>query len=147
MMFNIFLLVVGLFFLFLMVKSFLKDKLKDNFCVICLSISLTWIYLLVTYYLGYFDNVLIISLFMGSSILGIYYILDSKSKREFKVFRLPLILTLFYLGYILIVQNYELKVIELILALWLIFGLFFVYRNNPKTKNFVDKIIECCRKW
>src|SRR3990167_4139959 len=104
-------LIIALFFIFLAVKGVFENrhKIKNNFCVICASISLTWLVLLSLYLLNLFDNVLVISLLMGMSLTGIYYLAErkiGKINKKFKIFRLPFILTLIIIAYyILTLEN------------------------------------------
>lgn len=158
-LFGIFLWIVLLFFILLFVKQFLPDeirgsKIKKNFCVICITISLTWIILLIMYLLGNFDNNVIIGLLMGSSILGVYYLVEHKVKEKYSLFRLPFLLTLFFIGYVLLSPNtvsFEItnfaRVIVLLLVLWILFILLLVYHKNKFINNVVNKILECCKKW
>jgi len=146
-LFNIFLIVIVLFFVLLIVKQFLKS-FKDKFCVICITVSITWVFLLILSKLGVFDDKVIIALLMGETILGIYYILDGNVKEELKIFRLPFLLTLVFLGYLfLVIPNEVIEIIILLLILWLIFILIYLYRNNEKMKFAVKKIIGCCKRW
>ena len=149
-MINIFYIFIGiivLFFIFLIAKGFSK-KFKDKFCAICAAVSVTWICLLVLYWLGIFENKVIIALLMGQSILGVYYIAEKKAKQELQVFRLPFLLTLIAFGYsLLTVPGDLIMVILLLLALWTFFIFLYLYRNNKNMRSFVKKIVECCKKW
>ena len=64
----------ALFVILLVIKSLAKLKL----CVICLSVSVTWLAMLVMYKLGYFENPALLALLMGQSITGIYYLFEKK---------------------------------------------------------------------
>ena len=61
------------FFLLLGIKSLFKKKL-EKLCVICASVSLTWIFLLILYFLGKFEDLVVIALLMGGSVVGLYYL-------------------------------------------------------------------------
>lgn len=139
--------IIILFFVILLVKEFFNKKLKDKFCVICTAISLTWIFLLILYWLKLFSNITIIALLMGQTILGIFYVLESKTKDKLKLFRLPFLATLIGLAYFILTQKIDSKTILLLITLWGIFIIIYSYQNNPKLKVFVKKIIECCKKW
>src|SRR3989344_270246 len=93
--------IIVLFFLLLTIKNIFKIK---KFCAICLSISLTWIVLLILYFLDIFADKIIIAILMGHTSLGLYYILENKVKEKFKVFRLPLLLTFIFIIYTLLEQ-------------------------------------------
>jgi len=136
-----------LFFVLLGVKELLKGKLKENFCVICTAAFLTWIALILLYKLHLFNNQLIIALLIGESTVGIYYLVDKKIPR-LKVFRLPLLLTLIFVGYsLLAIPTDLLKVVILLLAVWTVFGFVFISKSNKNIKQIVEKIIECCKNW
>lgn len=137
-----------LFFLLLILKTLVSDKLKKNACVVCGAISLTWIVLLILYKLNLFSNNIIIAILLGQSILGIFYFLDSKVYERFKIFRLPFLLTLIILAYsIIVIPEDIIKDIIFLLVLWLIFILIYYYRNNNKFNTLAKKLIECCRNW
>lgn len=146
----IFGIIVALFFVILIARQLLPNKFKEKICGICLTVTLTWIGLLILYWNNLFENTIIISLFMGSTVLGIFYLTEKKaekSKKELTLFRLPFLLTLFLLGYSLItLQIYE-KSLLLLVVLWALFILIYVYRNNKKINSFVNKIVECCKRW
>lgn len=140
-------LIIALFFVLLAVKNIFekKKKIKDNFCVICASISLTWIILLILYLLNLFDNILIISLLMGMSITGIYYLMErkiGKINKKFKIFRLPFILTLIILAYYVLTFENIFKNLLIICGLWIFFALIYFYNNSQLAK----KLLECCKE-
>lgn len=140
--------ITSLFFLFLIARSMLSNKLKENFCVICAAISISWLVLLVLLKLSYFNDKTIIALLMGQSILGVFYLAEKKAKEQYKIFRLPFLLTLTLLAYyILGPQQDIINSVIFISILWLAFVLVFVYRNNNKINLLTKKLIECCRNW
>ena len=140
--------IIILFFILLAAKDIIgknKNRIKDNFCVVCVSISLTWIFLFGLYLFGLFDNILIISLLMGMSITGIYYLTDNKIRKrnkKFRVFRLPFILTLIIIAYYVLTFERIINSILIVAGLWVLFALIYVY-NNAK---FVKKLLECCKE-
>lgn len=145
--FYILLAIIALFFVFLIIKGSIK-RFKKKFCAICAAVSITWIYLIISYWLGTFENKTIIALLMGLSILGIYYIAEEKANEKLKIFRLPFLLTLIVISYsLLIIPSDIIKIIALLLTLWLIFAFLYFYRNNQNIKSFVKKIVECCKRW
>lgn len=136
--------IVLLFFIFLGIK----ELIKKAFCVLCASIFATWIFFFILYIIGIFKDPIIIALLIGQSILGIFYMIESKVKEELKLFRLPFIIALITIGYSLfeIPKDFA-NVTALLLLTWIIFGLTYFYRANKSTKIFVNKIIECCKRW
>ena len=146
--FSILSAITALFFVILLVKGVLKKTFKKDFCAICAAVSLTWISLLVLYWLKLFDNKVILALLMGESIVGIFYLVEAKVRKELTLFRLPFLLTLVVVGYSLIeVPNDLVKIIVSLIILWVIFTLAYFYRNNSKTSSLINKIVECCKRW
>lgn len=142
-LFYILLGIIGLFFILLTIKNIIKHKSKWSFCVICVSISLTWIILLVLYFSKSFNNILIISLLMGMSITGIYYLAEKKIKNDkIKVFRLPFILTLITIIYYILTFENIINSIFILSGLWVLFFLIYSWNNS----NFVKKLLECCKE-
>src|SRR3989338_7177930 len=82
--------ITGLFFLFLILRNFSK-----KICVICLSVSLTWVVLLSLYFLDIFTDKTLIAILMGQTSLGLFYLFYDK----LSVFKLPFILTFVSLIY------------------------------------------------
>lgn len=136
--------IVGLFTAFLIMKSVTRWK----FCVICTSVSTTWIALLLLHWLGKFDQPLIIAVLMGQSIVGLYYFLEDRTKEQFHIFRLPLLLTLTLAALVMLGVDTDLVYsASLLAALWAGLSLLFFYRQHPKTRVVVDRIIACCKDW
>ena len=136
-----------LFFILLGVKELFSKKIKNKICIICLSITLTWMTLLVLLYLNILNNKIIIALLLGQTTLGIFYFIEKKVKEKLKIFRLPFLLTLIIIAYSLIELTLSLSVLSLIITLWTIFILIYLFQNNRKANSFVNKLIECCKKW
>lgn len=133
-------LVVGL----LVIKSISAWK----FCVMCTSVSITWMALLVAYWLGLFDQPVIIAILMGQSIVGSYYFLEKKTKESLHIFRLPLLLTLTLAAFVALGVTTDLNYgLSLLAALWVVLSLLYLYRQNPRTRIVVDRIIACCKDW
>ena len=144
--FNILIIIIVLFFMLLIIKEFIY-KSKEKFCVICLSVTLTWLSLLFLYWFNLFQDKIILALLMGQTILGVFYLVEKKVNKEIKIFRLPFILTLITIGYLsLTLPNDITKTIILLFTIWLIFLILYFYRSNQNLKLFVKKIIECCRR-
>lgn len=136
--------IVVLFFIFLLIKEIIKKE----FCVLCASIFTTWIFFFILYLIGIFKEPIILALLAGQSVLGIFYLTESKVKQELKLFRLPFIMTLTIFGYFMFKTPIDfVNVITLLLLIWAAFSLTYFYRTNKSTKIFVDKIIECCKRW
>lgn len=136
--------ILALFLLILLVKSLLNSK---NICAICSSIFLSWIFLLILFYANKFTNQIIISILIGMSITGIYYLAEKKVNEKLTIFRLPFISSLIYFGYFLITLSFQFNAIIFILALWFAFFLLYLFKENPALKSFANKLVECCRNW
>jgi len=145
--FTVFIATIALFFLLLGIKSLIRVK----FCVICLSVSLTWVGLLVLSWIADFKDYLLLGLLMGQSVLGVYYLAERKLKEELLIFRLPFLLTLTLIAYLLSRPFSEVPevvgAVGAVGGLWLVFGLGYAYRNKAGFNRFVKKIIECCKNW
>src|SRR3989344_8520535 len=140
-------LIIALFFIFLAVKGVFENrhKIKNNFCVICASISLTWLVLLSLYLVNLFDNILVISLLMGMSLTGIYYLAErkiGKINEKFKIFRLPFILTLIIIAYYVLTFENIFNNLLVIGSLWILFALIYFYNDS----KLIKKLLECCKE-
>lgn len=143
----VFLTISGLFFLFLILKSWLKGKIKEQFCVICASVFVTWFSLLALLWWGVFEDSLIIALLIGESTVGIYYLVESKVKEELKIFRLPFLLSLIFVGYSLITLSLAFSALFWVLGIWMLFTVIYLYRNNERIQTITKKLVECCKRW
>lgn len=139
--------IVALFFAVLIAKQILSKGAKEKVCAICLASTLTWLVLLILYYTGRFENLLIIGLLMGATVLGVFYSVEKVVRKELTFFRLPFLLTLFTIGYFLLTLENIYRELVLLVVLWGVFALIYGYRNSSGMKGFVDKIVECCKKW
>lgn len=139
------LLVIAMLFVGLLI---IKSIFKWRFCVICTSVSVTWMTLLVLYWLEIFNQPVIIAVLMGQSIVGLYYFLESKTNEGLHVFRLPLLLTLTLAVFVALGVTTDLgHGLSLLTTLWAVLFLLYLYRKNPKTRILVDHLIACCKDW
>ena len=138
------LVITALFVVFLVIKSISKWK----FCALCASVSVTWIGLLLMYWFGEFNEPLIIAVLMGQTIVGLYYYLEQRTNEALHIFRLPLLLTLTLAALFAIGTPVALpSSLSLLAILWIVLTILYLYRQNPKTKIVVDRIIACCKDW
>lgn len=140
-----FLLITGLFFLFLTLKSIFFAK--KQFCVICSAVVMTWIIFLVLYWQNLFDQPILLALLMGQSILGMFYYLDKNVPEHMTVFRLPFLLTMTIVAYMVITKQIVFSVTLFMFGLWGLFFLVFMYRKEEKLQRIVKKLVECCKQW
>ena len=136
-------MIVILFAILTTIKSFTRKK----FCAICSSVTLTWIFLLVTYNTGIFSDQLIIGILIGQTIHGVYTILTKKEKM--KIYSLPILLTLTTIGYTIITKNIQniLITLTILMTMWAFALLLNAHIYNPKIKKIVEKILRCCKNW
>ena len=139
--------IAALFFLFLAIHNLLKNRLKRKFCVLCAAVSITWLIFLVLHKIGLFDDAIIISLLIGQSSLGVFYLWEKKIKEKTKLFRLPFLLTLTAAAYLILQPERIADLLAFLFILWLIFSLLYLLKNNPGIKIFLRKIAECCKRW
>ena len=135
-----------MFFVLLGIKAVFKEKLK-KLCVICASVSLTWIFLLILYFLERFENLTLIALLMGGTVVGLFYLWERKTKKQKLIFRLPVLMTFLAIAYFILTKKILIGVLVLIAVLWLIFSIIYLYRKNKNFNSLVNKIVECCKKW
>jgi len=134
----------GFFVLLLVIKKYTAWQ----FCVLCASVSLTWIVLLVLYWLALFADPVLIAVLMGQSVVGIYYLLEKKVPESLLLFRFPFFLTatalvFAILGYI----SSMMWPVLFLLLLWSITFVLYAYTSNPKVKRIVTELMACCKNW
>src|SRR3989338_5442151 len=137
-------MITGLFFLFLITKKI--KGIPAWFCALCAAVFFTWTALLISLKLGIFSNNIIVALLMGQSITGIMYLIEKKAQKDLLFFRLPLLLTLTFMGYFIlqVQEGMLLQTTAFLLSLWCIFSLIYLYRNKVAFKVFVDRVVRCC---
>lgn len=136
-----------LFFFLVMLKELFPPKTKEKICAICIATSITWIFLLILYHSKKFNNIVLISLLSGMTLLGIFYLFEKKIKKRLTFFRLPFLLTLILIGYFALTLENILQETGFLGILWLIFWTIYSYRENPRFKKMVNKVVDCCKKW
>ncbi|MDZ4231288.1 MAG: hypothetical protein U1C52_00645 [Patescibacteria group bacterium] len=141
---NILLLIVALFAFYLILRSILKVK----FCVLCAAVATTWIGLLAASFYGVAVDSLSIGILMGGSAVGVMYLLEAKLPEGWSILKLPFLLTLFALIYVLLAKiPIDIKLSATLLALWAIFLTVFIFQSNGKLEDIGRKLIECCKNW
>lgn len=126
---------------------FLKSRSNVKWCAICLAVSLTWVGLLVARETEWFTNDVLLALLMGESVVGGYYLLDREVKKELLIFRLPALLTLTLVAYVMVTKTMHLPTLLFIGVIWTIHTSLYVYRQNPRVKTKMDHLIACCSRW
>ncbi|MEK7561980.1 MAG: hypothetical protein AAB541_03915 [Patescibacteria group bacterium] len=134
------LLISGLFIGGLIIKHLSQQR----FCVICASVSLTWLSFLTLYWTDSFDDPILLSLLIGQSIAGLYYFVEKRVPKVLRIFGLPFLLSLTAGFYMLIKTELVLTAFGLLLGLWLAAWLIFTYRNDPAKKTIAKILAKCC---
>lgn len=141
MLVNSLLTITVLFGFYLLLKSGLKLKL----CALCAAISTVWIVLLSLDKIGFFQDRVLLSLLIGQSITGVFYLVQNKVGRELRIFTLPFFLTLTAIFYLLITGfTGSLMAFAFLFVLWIISYLIFINRNDPGKRPVVEEVINCC---
>lgn len=141
---GIFGLILALFFAFLAVKELTRLK----FCVLCASVSAVWVGLLAAYLAGWWNDVILLAIFMGGSVVGVMYLLEKKLPQEFDMFRLPFYLSAVAVVWLVLVGSVEFRVMVFLAVLWLGFGAVYVLKNKlVAVKKIAERLAACCRDW
>ncbi len=142
--FLIFASIAALFIFFLIAR----DITRWRFCALCAAVATTWLVFLAFHWFGITQDLILIAPLIGASAVGIYYLAERKTKESLHIFRLPFLLTLFFITYILLgaVRNYF-ESFLLLTVLWIFFGTMYAYKEKPKIKRLVARVIACCKNW
>ena len=126
----------------------LQAVAQRHFCALCAAVATTWMAGLALYWLGLFESATVLAPLMGASAVGLYYLLEKRVPEPLQIFRLPLLLTLFYLTYLLLgVGSSPLPALLVLTGLWIAFLGAYIYRENPRVSGAAKRIIACCRDW
>jgi hypothetical protein len=140
----IFLTILIFFILFMVFRS----MTGWHFCVLCASVSATWILFLVLYWSSLFDHLVLIAVLTGSTVAGIYYLVEQRTHEATHVFRLPFFLTLLFIIYLILGVDVQLPIAAVFLTLlWLAFVSIYLYQQSPKVNKLANHLIECCKNW
>lgn len=138
------LLAIIVFFVMLL---FAKKMLGIKFCVLCGSVSLTWVGILVLAKLNNFQDIPLLALLMGESVTGIYYYTRRHVAKEMRIFALPFFLSLTTLGYYLVNPFTQLLIVLVVLfGLWIAAWVVFIYRNDPGKRPLAENVMDCCNE-
>ena len=133
-------------------KKFLPIKI----CQICASVAATWLWLLLTYWLGWHANLLIIGILMGGSVVGLMYktgqYFAENNLKNFSVARLLIIVFGFLGVYFALAKQWgEFSTIVILAIMAGFLFLFFVKNKKPSApindadkKNLEDNMKNCC---
>ena len=143
-MFNVLILLFSLFIFGLAVRNFFFK----NLCALCLSVSLTWLYLLYEYWFQDNSDPLVLGILLGGSVVGGMYYLFPKISERYQIFKFPLLVSAFWFIYQLLgFSNTLLEEVILLIALWAVFFILFLFYTNQRWQTLGKEIIECCKNW
>lgn len=131
------------------VASIVAQKISGKiFCAICVSVSLTWLILLVMYFNSYRIDPLILGILMGGSAVGLMYYLF-RENNPFQIFKFPFLVFSFWLIYLLVgdLRGGLSRDLLIVGALWLVFIIVYFFNENGYWKEWSRRIIECCKNW
>ncbi|MBI5622008.1 hypothetical protein HY933_04055 [Candidatus Falkowbacteria bacterium] len=136
--------IVALFVLLLFVKQFSRWK----FCVLCVSVSATWLGLLGAYWLGLFPYRELIAVLMGQSVVGLYYLAEKRLPADWQIWRLPFLLSLTVLAYAALgLVRLWFWPLAVLAAVWLLTTGLYYYRDSTRLRQTFERIVACCRDW
>jgi len=138
------LLVFALISLLFIVGLIYNQRSKKALCAICASIALTWLLLLILYKTDAYQDTVLLSLLMGQSITGLYYLGVRRLPKSLRIFTLPFFLSLTAIFYLLITAKLVLGAFAFAAAWWLVAWLIFVWRDDPGKKRLSNAVINCC---
>jgi len=127
----------------------LKRASGLRFCVLCASLAGTWLVLLVLYRTGGYGNALLLALLMGQSVTGLHYLLDKRLPEDLLVFRLPFVLTLTALAYLLLAPGASVAaaLAAVLAAAWAAALAVYARRDVGRFRRLARQLVECCRDW
>lgn len=135
--------IIVFFAAFLLLRSFASLKL----CALCGAVSLTWIILLVLFYLRTAIDPVLIGVLMGGSVVGLMYLLEQKLPEKYQLFKLPFFLTLVALVYGLLDKSFSGQALLILGVIWILAGIVYAGRHVDVFKSLSKKIIDCCKNW
>jgi len=145
-MINITLVLIGITILFALLIAF-RSVFSLKVCALCGAVSVTWLTLLILFYLDYVIDPVLVALLMGGSVVGSMYLLEQKLPEKYQLFKLPCFLMFVSLAYFVVTKSTSVSVMVLLGVVWLIALLIHVGGRVEKLKIVRRKIIECCKNW
>ncbi len=141
-------LLLGIIILFSI--GILLRRIFPKMCAICFAVTTTWlvglIYLMFSSTNIMAINTIMLGILMGGSAVGSMYFVFSNKAENWQIFKLPYIVTLFSLVYVVLSKSIQLNIIILVVSLWVVFLLIYFSRNKQSSKWFKE-IVECCKNW
>ncbi|MDP2624970.1 MAG: hypothetical protein Q8P27_02170 [Candidatus Peregrinibacteria bacterium] len=123
-----------LYFLVALTKPYVQPKLPFKLCAICVAVSVTWLFLLVLWFLDFSVDSTVIAILMGMSVTGIMYRAEDFYKRHkiknFWFVRLVIMLSGFTLIYEILNENWNVLILILIASVLLISITSFLFQGT-----------------
>ncbi len=123
-----------------------KRFVQRDLCALCVSVSLTWVGLLILLKVGVFENTVLVALLMGQSVTGIYYMLKERLPHSLRIFTLPFFLSLTAVSYVLITNDFIIWTFVLLTAVWIAGWVIFASRDDPGVQPLAAVVMECCER-
>lgn len=123
---------------------FYNQKSKKSICAICVGVALTWLVLFILYKTGAYKDTVLLSLLIGQSVTGLYYLGLRRLPKSLRIFTLPFFLSLTAIFYLLITEKFVLGAFGLLTVLWLAAWLIFINRKDPGKKPLTQAVTNCC---
>lgn len=123
---------------------------RAKICALCAGVSLTWVWLLVARWLGYFIDPVVLGMLMGGSVVGSMYKIDKRAASGTSIiWKLSFVLFGFSLVYSVLMSQF---IIAGLLAVAEFFALglglgWFASKNasqNERRSNLLEKMKNCC---
>ena len=121
-----------------------NQKSKKTICAICAGIALTWLLLFILYKTGAYKDAILLSLLMGQSITGLYYLGLRRLPKSLRIFTLPFFLSLTAVFYLLITEKFVLGAFGLLMSLWITAWVIFINRKDPGKRPLAQAVTNCC---
>lgn len=145
--------IIVLYFVFTFSRQFLPIKI----CAICAAVMLTWLWLLVAYFLNWHDNLFVPGIMMGGSVVGIMYktekYFQQKQLTNFWLVRLLIIVLGFLSVYLTVTEQWNALLTATLLAILAGFGMLFLVKEKKSPAMAADtkpeqelkeKMEHCC---
>lgn len=146
-----------LYFLVAFIKPSINGKLPFNLCAICVAVSLSWLTLLILWFLSYPVSMIALGILMGMSVTGIMYKSEGLYKKlkvkNFWFVRLIIIVGGFYGIYTFLQKEWQVfsliaigSLLAIILATFLFQGITHkeALKEVKKRSGIINKLDNCC---
>lgn len=134
--------IVILYFAFIFTRRFLPLKI----CAICAAVALTWLGLLIAYFLNWHDNLLVPGIMMGGSVVGIMYktekYFQQKQLTNFWLVRLLIIVFGFLNVYLIATEQWNVLLTVVLFMALAGFGMLFLVKEKKSSAMVADTKLE-----